>query len=222
MKKIAIGCAIVLLIGFVAFVAAGFWAYRAAKPMIESASAYINQARELASISDRITNKSAYTAPTTGELTQSQVDRFLAVQTRVRGQLGDRWSQLQTHAEAVQKRMDNHSGDLSFTEFTSIFSEFANIYTDARRAQVDALNTQKFSEDEYSWVRRRVYEAAGVSLAGGIDMKQVEKMARQGSGSNSVEIPDIPMPEVPATNLALIKPHMGQIKETMALAFLGL
>jgi hypothetical protein len=222
MKKIAVGCLIVFLIGIVAFGVAGFWAYRAARPMIESAGGYITRARELASISDRINNKSAYVPPTTGELTQSQVDRFLAVQNRVRGQLGSRWSELQTHAQEVQKRLDNHSGDLSFTEFTSIFSEFANIYTDARRAQVEALNIQKFSESEYSWVRQRVYEAAGVSLTGGIDMKEIEKMARQGTGSNSVRVPDIPMPKVPATNLALIKPHMGQIKETMALAFLGL
>jgi len=221
-KKIAIGCGIVFLIGLVAFGVAGFWAYRAAKPMIQGASDYFNRARELASISDRLNNKGPYTPPATGELTQSQVDRFLAVQVRVRGQLGDRWSELQTHAEAVKKRVDNKSGDLTFDEFTKIFSEFANIYTDARRAQVDALNIQKFSEAEYSWVRQRIYEAAGVNLTSGIDMKEVEKMARQGSGSDSVEIPRIPMPDVPATNLALVKPHMGQIKETMALAFLGL
>ena len=222
MKKIAIGCAIVMLIGLIAFGAAGFWAYRAAKPMIQSASEYLARAKELAAISDKLNNKGPYTPPQTGELTQSQLDRFLAVQVRVRGQLGNRWSELQTHAEAVRKRMDAHSGDLSFSEFTQIFSEFASIYTDARRAQVDALNIQKFSEAEYSWVRRSVYEAAGVNLASGIDMKQIEQMAKQGTGSNSVEIPDIKMPDVPATNLALVKPHMGQIKETMALAFLGL
>src|SRR5258705_374150 len=157
MKKIAIGCAIVFAIGLVAFGAAAFWAYRAAQPMIQSASEYVARARELASISDRINNKSAYVPPEAGELTQSQVDRFLAVQVRVRGQLGDRWTELQKRAEELSTRAKTRSGgEMTFTEFTSLFSEFANIYMDARRAQVDALNIQRFSDAEYTWVRRRI------------------------------------------------------------------
>ena len=60
-----------------------------------------------------------------------------------------------------------------------MFSDIASIYIEGRRAQVNALNVQKFSDGEYTWVRRRVYEAAGMEIAGGIDMSEIEKLARE-------------------------------------------
>ena len=144
------------------------------------------------------------------------------MQARVRGQLGDRWSELQARATALKKKADANKGDLSLSEVTSVFSGLTGIYMEARRVQVDALNIQKFSESEYSWVRLRVYEAAGIQLAGGLDMSQIEKMARTGTGDNSIQMPNIQMPEVPKANLDLVKPHITQLQESLALAFLGL
>jgi hypothetical protein len=222
MKKILVGCLIVLVIGFVGFGFAAFWAYRAAKPMLESAGTYLEKAKEMASLGDRIKVKSSYTAPADGELTSAQVDRFIAVQSRVRQQLGDRWAELQAKAETLKKKADSAKGELSFSEAASVFSDFTGIYMDARRAQVDALNVQKFSESEYSWVRTRVYEAAGMQLVGSIDMSAIEKAAREGAGQTGVQVPDIPKPNVPEQNLKLVKPHLAKLKESIPLAFLGL
>ncbi|MEO8681086.1 MAG: hypothetical protein ABI665_18695 [Vicinamibacterales bacterium] len=222
MKKVVVGCLIVLLVGVVGFGVAGFWAYRAAKPMFKSASNYLDKAREVASLGDRITIKSPYTAPADGELTSAQVDRFVAVQSRVRLQLGDRWAELQAKSEALKKKADGAKGELSFSEAARVFSDFTGLYMEARRAQVNALNVQKFSESEYTWVRNRVYEAAGMELAGSIDMSALEKMARDGAGHNGVQIPNIPKPHVPENNLKLVKPHLGKLKESIPLAILGL
>lgn len=222
MKKVLVGCLIVLVIGGVGLGVAAFWAYRAARPMFESASSYLDQAKELASVGDRIAIKAPYSVPADGELTNAQVERFIAVQSRVRLQLGDRWSELQGKAEALKKKADSRKGELSLAEAASVFSDLTGIYVDARRAQVDALNVQKFSASEYTWVRNRVYEAAGMQLEGSIDLSAIEKMAREGAGQTGVQLPDLPKPDVPDANLKAVRPHIKKLQESIALAFLGL
>ena len=222
MKKLLAGCLIVILIGCVGFGVAAFYAYRAARPLIDSASDYITKARELASVGEGIQLKSRYVPPVSDELTSVQVDRFIAVQSRVRLQMGDRWSELQSRSDALRKKADSANGQLSLSEVTDVVSDFANLYMAARRAQVDALNVQKFSQSEYEWVRNRVYQAAGIQLAGAIDMSAFEKMAREGAGQSGVQVPEISQPNIPENNLKLVKPHLGKLKESIPLAFLGL
>ena len=222
MKKILGGCLIVAIIAMIGFGVAGYYAYRAAKPMIDSAGDYIARAREMVSIGDRINNKMPFEPPVTGELTAAQVDRFVAVQGRVRSDMGDRWGQIEAKSAEIQRRAQNNKTDLSMSEVASVFSDLANIYIEARKVQVNALNVHKFSDDEYSWVRRRIYEAAGVQLAHGIDMSRIEEIARSGARKSGMNLPDIPTPQIPETNSRLVKPHIAKLKEWMPLAVLGL
>ena len=96
MKKILTGCLIVAVIALIGFGVAGFYAYRFARPMLESAGDYVTRAREIARLGDRVENKAPYVPPKNGELTASQVERFVAVQARVRNELGDRWTEVET------------------------------------------------------------------------------------------------------------------------------
>ncbi len=221
MKKILVGCLIVFVIALAGLGVAGFYAFRWARPMIESTSTYLERAREMSRLGDRITNKSTYPAPANGELTPTQVERFVAVQTRVRDELGTRWADIEAKAAQLHEKTKNQR-DLTFAEFTTVFSDLAGIYMEARRAQVNALNVQKFSDDEYTWVRRRVYEAAGMEIAGSIDMSKIEELAREGGLTSSVTIPEMAKPNVPDANIKLVKPHLAKIKEWVPMAVLGL
>lgn len=222
MKKVLGGCLIVAVIAMIGLGVAGYYAYRAAKPMIDSAGDYMARAREMVSIGDRITNKAPFAPPVNGELSSSQVDRFIAVQGRVRSDMGERWDEIETKSAEIQRRTEKNKTDLSLTEVASVFSDLANIYIEARKVQVNALNVHKFSDQEYSWVRRRVYEAAGMQLAHGIDMSRIEDIARSGAQKSGMNIPDMPMPEVPQTNMRLVKPHAAKLKEWLPMAVLGL
>ncbi|HYE85219.1 MAG TPA: hypothetical protein VEA16_02600 [Vicinamibacterales bacterium] len=221
MKKILAGCLIVVVIALIGFGVAGYYAYRLAQPMLENAGDVLARAREMAAIGDRIANKAPYVPPKNGELTQSQVERFLAVQTRVRSELDSRWDEIETRSAEIRKKTEGDE-PLALSEVTAIFSDLATIYLDARRAQVTALNTQKFSDAEYNWVRRRVWEAAGIELAAGLDMSAIENLARQGTQRPDLELPDMPMPEVPEQNIRLVKPHTAKLKEWIPIAVLGL
>ena len=222
MKKILVGCLIVFVVAVIGLSVAGFYAFRWARPMIESTSNYLDRAREMSRLADRITIKAPYVAPQNGELSATQVERFVAVQTRVRDELGTRWSDIETKSAELREKTRDNQRDLTLTEFTAVFSDLAGIYMEARRAQVNALNVQRFSDAEYTWVRRRVYEAAGMEIAGGIDISRIEELAREGALKSNVKLPDMPRPNVPEANIALVKPHLAKIKEWVPMAFLGL
>jgi hypothetical protein len=222
MKKVLAGCLIVLVVAIIGFSVAGYYAYRWAQPMIQSTGDYLERAREMARLGDRVQNRSSYPAPENGELTASQVERFVAVQGRVRDELGARWKDIETKAAEIQDKTRNNQRELTFAEFTSVFSDLAGIYTEARRAQVDALNVHKFSDAEYSWVRNRVYEAAGMEVASGIDLSRIQELARQTAEQSNVTLPDVPKPNVPDANIQLVRPHLAKLKESFPLALLGL
>ena len=222
MKKILLGCLIVFVLALIGLGIAGFYAYRWASPMIESTANYLDRARELSRLGDRIANRSPYVPPANGELTPTQVERFVAVQTRVRDELGTRWTDIEKKSAEIRDKTRENQRDLTFAEFASVFSDLTGIYMEARRAQVNALNVQKFSDAEYTWVRRRVYEAAGMEIAGGIDMSKIEDLAREGGLNTNVTLPDMPTPDVPEANIKLVKPHLAKIKEWVPMAFLGL
>lgn len=222
MKKALIGCFIVLVVAAIGFGVAGFYAFRWAQPMLQSTGDYLDRAREMARLGDRVQNKSDYTPPENGELTATQVERFVAVQSRVQAEMGARWKEIETKAADIQAKTKDSQRELTFAEFTSVFSDLAGIYTEARRAQVDALNVQKFSDDEYAWVRNRIYEAAGMEVASGIDLSRIQELARDSAARNNVTLPDLPKPQVPQANIQLVKPHLAKVKEWLPLAVLGL
>lgn len=221
MKKVLAGCLIVVIIAIIGFGVAGFYAYRVARPMLDNAGDYVTRARDFSRLGDRITNKDAYTPPDNGELTPSQMERFLAVQARVRSELGPKWDEIERKSTEIRKKTDGNQ-QLSFSEVTGIFSDLATIYSDARRVQVTALNTQRFSEAEYSWVRRRVWEAAGMHVARGIDMSAIEELAKQGAITKDLTVPDVAMPNVPPKNITLVTPHIAKLKDWLPMAMLGL
>lgn len=220
MKKLIAGCLIVLAIALVGFAAAGYYAYRWARPMIQNTADYLDRARELSRLGDRIANRSPYVPPPGNELTAAQIERFLAVQARVRTVLGERWSEVETKASQIRDKTQGNSRELTFAEFTTVLSDLAAIYTEARRAQVEALNTHRFSEAEYAWVRLRVYEAAGMEISGGIDMSKLEQIARD----NGVPPADIDRAKisVPQANITLVRPHLATLKQSLPIALLGL
>lgn len=222
MKKILAGCLIVAVIAMIGLGVAGFYAYRAMRPVLDNATNYLDKAREVARLGDEIKIKTPYEPPKNGELTASQVERFIAVQTRVRSDLGGRWAEIEKKSADIKAKASANRKDWTLSEFTTVFSEIGSIWVEARKSQVNAINVQRFSEAEYQWVRTRVYEAAGVELVGGMDLSKIEDLARENAARQGVEIKPMDLPEVPQKNIELVKPHIAKIKEWLPMAGLGL
>jgi hypothetical protein len=219
MQKLLAGCLVIVVLGTVAVAVALYFGYRAAQPLIDNATGWVQQAKDMAAESDRVENKTAFQPPASGELTEAQLRRYLAVHDRVRKALGPRWAELQAKGRSFEEREGGR--DLSLSEIGAMLAELRGVMTEARRAHVDALNAEGLSSSEYGWVRLRAYEAAGIEVASSLDWSALQDMIKKGSDQVGVPAPTVSAPDVPERNRELVKPHIATLKEWLPLTVLG-
>jgi hypothetical protein len=168
MKKYVIGCAVaaLLLLG-VGGIALWFLVLKPATQLagdaVDGARSGLGQIGAIAQTVDRmrrmdekIVNRSAYSASADGRIEASQVTRFLAVQSATLGVLGPEFAKLES-ARQVE-------GMLPIAEGLTAVARLGTSGIAAKTAQVEALNAQGMSLDEYRWIR-----SAGIAelVAGG-------------------------------------------------------
>lgn len=104
----------------------------------------------------------SYAVPADGRLVASQVERFLAVQAAVAAALGPAVSTSDAPPADAVGAVAEAAGALS------ALARLGETGVRAKQAQVDALNAQAMSLDEYRWIRERgtaALVAGGVSIA---------------------------------------------------------
>lgn len=220
MKKLLVGCLVILVLGAVVVTVGSYFLYRAASPLIQDARDYVQGMSELSELDRQIEKRSSYDPPASGELTETQVQRFVRVQEHVRAQLGQRMNEIEARYEHL--RSNNSNEQVPFTELLNGLREITGVYVDARRYQVEALNKEGFSQDEYAWVRNRMFQAAGMEIGSRIDIEKLQDAIRNGTGLEGVRADRVPMPEVPARNRELVKPYVERMDEWLPLVFFGL
>lgn len=221
MQKLLIGCLVIVVLCAVGLGIAGYLGYRAAQPALQQAREYVTNLGRLSELSDleqQIANRSTFSAPASGELTEAQVEDFVRVQTHMRQGLGSRMQEIEAKYKGLSSDSERQPTP---SELFSALGDVAGLFVDARRYQVEALNAEGLSQAEYDWVKGRVYAAAGMQIASGFDLRQIEQMARDGAAQVGVEPLEVPSPDVPDKNRELVKPHMEQMKDWLPLAFFG-
>jgi hypothetical protein len=221
MKKFAIGCAIVLVVLLVVGGVGGYFLYQKfVAPVVGPMTEFVTNAQKMADIEKDIRNKSSFTAPANGELTEEMVTRFVKVQSHIQSKLGARMEELRATYDKLDKTLSNEQRKASFTEAISAMRDLTTLLVDAKKAQVEGLNDAGFSVKEYEWIRTQVYAAVGM-VAGGFDVKKLAEQAKAGnvegfSGGDKASLPD-----VPEKNKELVAPYEKQLKEWAPLAFFG-
>jgi hypothetical protein len=225
MKKLLAGCLIVVVLMVVVAGVGAYFLWRAAKPVYDSARQMadnVSHLSDVVALEDKLANTAIYSGPESGELTPSQLERFLRVQAHVRRTLGERAEAFrEKYKELGTTRPDGTEVPPTLPQLIAGLSDMSQIYLDARRAQVDALNTEKFSRAEFSWVRLRVYQAAGIEAAR-YDPRELEQLVKSMASGAQVRVPEVELPDAPAKNRELVKPHTAQLMEWLAMASFGL
>lgn len=220
MKKLVMGCGCALvLVGIGGAVAGYYFVVRPARAFMAS----MTELAEVADLETALTNTSAYTPPDDGTLAPAQVQRFVAVQEAVKTRLGMRFDELKAKYDQLDGELREGQRTVRLTEAVGAYRDLFTLIADARRAQVDALNAQQFSRDEYRWVRLRVFEAAGLSVSG-VDLSELVENVKQGDfqlPSDAAVSMDHPDRGVPAENKALVAPHVSTLKEWVPYAVFG-
>lgn len=212
MKKLAIGCGAVLLVLAVGAGIAGYY-------IVSKAKSYLSQFEAIVALEQNVANKAPFTPPADGELTEDMMKRFAAVQEAMQARLGARFREIVAMQDEFLRRQEAERRKSTPAEDVKNVTAMMGFIVQAMGAWVDALNQERFSVDEYQWVRGRVYAAAGLH-AMELTLRKPPDAAKQG-GSITRPIPGSGDP-VPERNKQLVAPYLSKMKDWAVLAFFGL
>ena len=225
MKKVLVGCLLATLLLGVLAGAALYFAWGLVSPVIRTVTDVTEGVSKLGGVADieqGLTTTAAFTAPESGALSAAQVERFVRVQRQVRLALGTRAESFAAkYRELAGTQPDGTPRVPSLPELLGGVGDLSNVYLEAWRAQVQAMNADTFSREEFSWVRARVYQAAGLDAVR-YDARDLEQVIEAMTRGLKTEIPDVKLPDAPAGNRALVKPHIEELTAWLPMAVFGL
>ena len=221
MKKLAVGCGILLVVLLVGGAVATYVVYNKVKSTVTEFAAL----GEIPAIERGVRNSAAFTPPASGELTEAQLKRYLGVQGHVRTLLGSRFDEFEAKYAEVSKRMDKGQGTVfDTTAVVGAYRDLARTYVEAKKAQVEALNTANFSLGEYRWVRQQAYAAIGMPVVD-LDVSKIIDDVTSGRTPQQTQGPHLGGsmgPTGPEANKTLVAPHKKTLEDNAALSFFGL
>jgi hypothetical protein len=215
-KKLAIGCLVILVLAGIAGAVGTWWVYR-------KVTTTVGQFAELGSVPElerSVRNTRPFAPPATGELTAAQVERLVQVQRAVRARLGQRFAEMQQKYKTLLAKEKATVVDLP--QLVAAYRDLAAAWMDAKRAQVEALNEAGFSLDEYRWVRRQAYAAVGLPIVDLDVSRLIENIQKGTAEQEPAELAGSVGPSGPEVNRQLVEPYRQELEDNAALASFGL
>lgn len=216
MKKLAIGCGIVMLVVGLAAAGVAYYLYR----QVASTVTQFAELAEIPNIERTIRNRAPFTPPPTAEITEAQIEKLVQVQSEVRRRIGERMKEFESKYKALA---DKDNADITDAPaLLRAYADLAKTWLDAKRSQVDALNTAGLSLEEYRWIRDQAYKALGMAFVD-LDFAKIVEDAKSGVSSDSPgRLLGAIAPEGPEINRERIEKFKKQLEENLALASFGL
>lgn len=216
-KKIAIGC---LVIGLVVLIGGGLLTYNFVyKPVMGSVSSL----QEIHEKNEQIDNQSPYQAPADNELTENQVERFVAVQKQIQQGIEDRLAEFEQKYEELDTELQNR--EPTITEIMNAWGDIVDLYSDAKQIQVEALNEHDFSLSEYRFVQQSFYSALGMELFS-YNIDQIAASASEGNFNMNLEEFEKQQAEmeqqVPQINRELVSQYADSAENWLVFSWWGL
>ena len=216
MKKLAIGCGLVVLVTCVAAAAAAYYVFR----QVSSAVTQLAELSQAPELERGIRNRSVFVAPPSGELSDAQVEKLVRVQSEVRARLGARIAEFEAKYRTLAAKESATVADAPAV--LRAYSDMAAAWLDAKRGQVEALNAAGLSLDEYRWIREQAYRALGQPFVDLDIAKLVEDAKRGIAPESSGRLGGAIEPSGPPVNRTRIERFKRQLEDNLALASFGL
>lgn len=155
-KKIALGClgilSLVIIIG-----GASVYTF-VYKPISQGWGSL----KEISQVNSEIEKQEPYEPPADGKLTEEQVNRFVSVQEDLQEQLGEVLEKMQDQYADIGKEWEEEN--VSIRDRISALNDILQLYSEGKSIQVEALNKEDFSLEEYHFVRQAFYRALEMEL----------------------------------------------------------
>jgi hypothetical protein len=215
MKKLAIGCVVLLLLGIAGAAGASYFAFHRAT----SAFAAFAELGTLPEIEQSVRNRAPYTPPASGEPSRAQLEGLLSVQQAVRARLGVRADEMERRYRRLLAK--EHATAVDAPEIIGAYRDLAAAFVEAKRAQAEALNRAGLSLEEYRWTRSRAYAALGMRLmeldVAGI-IADVKAGREPATPIHGMTVDTAGSPRVQH----LVEPYRKVLEANVGLAFFGL
>lgn len=224
MFRFAAGCVFALLVVAALGGAVAYLAWDHVGPLVATVSGVKDGVTRLGTLTDvdrELHDTSVFAAPRSGELTSGQMARFIVVQQQVRSALGSRAEAFTTRYREMTRTADGGVAVPTPAQVLGGLQDLSAVYLDAWRAQVAAMNEAGFSRSEFSWVRGRVYQAAGLDAVRYDARDLAQAMDRLARGAK-LDLPSVTLPDAPAANRTLVRPHLDEIRTWLPMAAFGL
>jgi hypothetical protein len=224
MKKLAIGCAVVLVLFGIAAAGVTYYVYRQARTMV----AQFAELSQVPNIERGLKLRGSYTPPVSEELTASQLERLLRVQTKIKQRLGTRFAELDQKYKTLTQKKEATIADMP--ALMAAYRDLAAAWVEAKRTQVDALNEAELSLEEYRWIREQAYRAVGMPYVD-LDVGKIANAVKSGNvdfspGGRTRNEPGTLRgsigPSGPEANRKLVEPFKRQLEDNVPLASFGL
>lgn len=214
MKKVAIGCAVVLALLTLVVGIGSYFAYSKAKQFVGGFA----QLGELSAMNDQVRNRAEFRPPVNGTLSAAQVDRYVGVQRSMVASLGNRVRKLDEKYKQLSRDLETKGRDANLSESLGAWGDIISLIVDAKREQVKALNAAGLSLGEYEWIRAQSLLAMGYG-AFGLNLDGLS-----GDSASFLGVADSAAPDVQALqrNRELLQPYEETVQEWLPLSFFGL
>ena len=216
MKKLALGCGIVMLVVGIAAAGLAYYVFR-------QVSSTVTQFADLGSVPDlerNVRKRDPFVPPASGELSDSQIEKLVQVQAAVRTRLGDRMKEFEAKYRTLVQKQEAAISDAP--AIMRAYADLASTWLDAKRGQVDALNAAGLSLDEYRWIRDQAYGALGMAFVDLDFAKLVEDVKRGVTSSSPGRLRGAFESVGPEANKARVEKVRKQLEQNLALASFGL
>jgi hypothetical protein len=216
MKKLAIGCLIVLAVGAAAAGGVAYWGYLKIRSTV-------SQFAELAKVPDierSVRVQTPFHPPESGELSAKQVEQLLTIQGRVREHLGNSFATMERTYKSLADKKEATVTDMP--AIISAYRDLAAAWLEAKRTQVDALNQAGISMAEYRWVRTQAYRSLGIPFMDVDFSRMAAEAQRSGKMTAEMPLPGVPTAGGPPATVKLLEPHRKQLEDYIPLVAFGL
>jgi hypothetical protein len=217
MKKLALGCGLVLVLTGMAAAGAAYFIYRQVSPLVSQFAEF----GQVAEIERGVRRRGPFNPPPTAELTERQVQQLVQVQEQLRRRLGAHMKTFEAKYRELANRQDATLADAPAV--LQAYGDLARTWLDAKKTQIEALNAADLSLEEYRWIRHEAYRALGQPFVD-LDVGKLVEHARRGVHDSEAvgELRGAIQSFGPESNRKLIERVKKLLEENLALAAFGL
>jgi hypothetical protein len=211
--KWAVGCGFALIVLVLVIGAISYYGMK----FFGGADSGFRRMTEIVTMDNDIVNQSSFSPPEDGMLSLEQVATLIRIQNEIKEAIGSDYETLMPEYNQMIKEMDQSSDLKNFQKLILLSSRLIGPLHRARKAQIDAINREGISRQEYEWLKTQARLAFDLPEHK-FNLKYVlENMKNSIPDEDTIVVSPVPHPQ----NRTLLEDSRELLAKTLALSAFG-